>query len=303
VDDLCRSSLTFVREQATRKSISLTYQNGTAVPKMYADPRRIKQVLVNLLINAVKFTPDHGQVILEVRANTEQDRIQFSVIDSGIGIALEDLKQFFVPFVQVDSSLTRAYEGTGLGLALVEKLTDLHGGSVDVESELGKGSRFTINLPIGQAKITEQSVIESDGKLPHNEEQVISSPEPAKHEVILLAEDNKANILTIGDYLESHGYQVVVAHNGLEAIEKAQEVQPNLILMDIQMPALDGLEAIRRLRILPRFTTTPIIALTALAMPGDRERCLEAGANEYMSKPVSLNELMRTISQLLNQKE
>ncbi len=301
VDDLCRSSLTFVKEQATRKSITLTYQKETAVSKMFADPRRIKQVLVNLLTNAVKFTPDHGQVVLQVRTNAEQDRIQFSVIDNGIGIALEDLKQLFVPFAQVDSSLTRAYEGTGLGLALVQKLTDLHGGSVDVESELGKGSRFTINLPIGQAKISQQRVIESDSKLPHSE-QVISSPKPAERGIILLAEDNIANILTMGDYLESHGYQVVVAHDGFEAIEKAQEVQPNIILMDIQMPALDGLEATRRLRILPRFATTPIIALTALAMPGDRERCLEAGANEYMSKPVSLNGLVKTIVQLLNQK-
>jgi len=169
-----------------------------------------------------------------------------------------------------------------------------------VESEVGKGSRFTVNLPVGQAIIAQQAVIESGSKLPDNE-QAIPSPQPADRGIILLAEDNMANILTIGDYLEGHGYQVVVAHDGLEAIEKAGEIQPNIILMDIQMPALDGLEAIRRLRMLPRFKTTPIIALTALAMPGDRERCLAAGANEYMSKPVSLKGLAKTIKQLLEQ--
>jgi CheY-like chemotaxis protein len=117
---------------------------------------------------------------------------------------------------------------------------------------------------------------------------------------ILLAEDNMANILTIGEYLESHGYQIIVAHNGFEAIEKAEEVHPNLFLMDIQMPALDGLEAIRRLRAGTRFASTPIIALTALAMPGDRERCFDVGANEYMSKPVSLKLLAKTIEKMLN---
>ena len=127
------------------------------------------------------------------------------------------------------------------------------------------------------------------------------SPKSNNLRPILLAEDNMANILTIGDYLESHGYQVVVAHNGLDAIEKAGEIQPNIILMDIQMPVLNGMEAISRLRADPRFESTPIIALTALAMPGDRERCLEAGANEYLSKPVSLKALLKTIDELLRE--
>jgi len=306
VGDLCRGSLAFVNEQANRKSITITYQEETAVSKVYADLRRIKQILVNLLTNAIKFTPAHGQVILQVRADTEQDRIQFSVIDTGIGIALKDLKRLFVPFSQVDSSLTREYEGTGLGLALVQKLTDLHGGSVDVESEVGKGSRFTINLPLGQAMIAQQEVNETGGSLSINEQleksNISSSEEQPGRGKILLAEDNLANILTIGDYLESRGYQVVVAQDGLEAIQKAEEIKPDIILMDIQMPVLDGLETIRLLRADPRFASTPIIALTALAMPGDRERCLETGANEYMSKPASLKELVKVIAKFLKEK-
>jgi len=306
VNELCRSSLAFVKEQATRKFIAIIYQEETPVSKVYADPRRLKQILVNLLTNAVKFTPAHGQVILQVRADAEQDRIQFSVFDNGIGIALEDLRQLFVPFSQVDSSLTREYEGTGLGLALVQKLTDLHGGSVDVESEVGKGSRFTINLPMGLAIVARQEAIEAGGELLINkqaEKSNRSSDKSVDQGIVLLAEDNMANILTIGDYLESHGYQVVVAHDGLEAIEEAEELKPNIILMDIQMPALDGLEAIRRLRADSRFASTPIIALTALAMPGDRERCLEAGANEYMSKPISLKTMLNTIEKLSGYKK
>ncbi len=302
VDDLCRSSLTLVKEQATRKSITLTYQQDTTISKMYADPRRLKQILVNLLTNAVKFTPDNGQILLQVHGSVEQGRIQFSVIDTGIGIALKDLRLLFVPFSQVDSSLTRQYEGTGLGLALVQKLTDLHGGSVDVESDgvPGKGSRFTINLPIGD--VAQPGTLETaDPLLGSKPAEKIKAPGSSK--LILLAEDNMANILTIGDYLEGHEYQVVVAHDGLSAIEMAEAHQPDIILMDIQMPVLDGLEAIRRLRALPRFAATPIIALTALAMSGDRERCLEAGANEYISKPASLKGLVKSINKLLGKEE
>jgi signal transduction histidine kinase/ActR/RegA family two-component response regulator len=302
VEDLCQSSLAFVKEQADRKSVALTYEGILTVPKIYSDPRRLKQALINLLNNAVKFTSDHGQVSLQVHMDAELDRIQFSVIDNGIGIALQDMHQLFVPFVQVDSSLTREHEGTGLGLALVQKLIDRLGGSVDVESETGKGSRFTINLPMQQEMVVKEEASES-GSQPlinaQTEKSDSAADDPAAGRVILLAEDNMANILTIGDYLESHGYQVVVAHNGLDAIEKAGEIQPNIILMDIQMPVLNGMEAISRLRADPRFESTPIIALTALAMPGDRERCLEAGANEYLSKPVSLKALLKTIDELL----
>jgi len=177
---------------------------------------------------------------------------------------------------------------------------------VDVESEVGKGSRFTINLPLGQAMIAQHPVIESGSKLLSDEKDEktdVPALNPVDQGLILLAEDNMANVLTIGDYLESHGYQIVVAHDGLEALAKAEEHKPNLILMDIQMPALDGLEAIHRLRRDPRFASTPIIALTALAMPGDRERCLDAGANEYVSKPASLKMLLNTIRDLLVKNE
>jgi signal transduction histidine kinase/CheY-like chemotaxis protein len=295
--DLCRACLAFVKAQAARKSITLKQSMDPSVSEIQADPRRLKQILVNLLTNAVKFTPEGGQVSLDVRVQPDQERIQFWVIDTGIGIAPQDLQRLFQPFVQVESSLNRQYEGTGLGLALVQKLTDLHGGSVSVESEVGKGSRFTISLPWRpEAGPSIMSGLVDSAHVPQSES---AAQGPATSGVILLAEDHDANILTIGEYLESHGYQVIVARDGIEALEKAQQTDPDIILMDIQMPVMDGLETTRRLRSSVRFATTPIIALTALAMPGDRERCLLAGASEYMSKPVSLKKLRQTIETIL----
>ena len=306
VDELCRSCLSFIKSQALRKSISVIYTNETTVSRIYADPRRLKQILVNLLSNAVKFTVENGQVTLQVKADTDQNLIQFSVIDTGIGIATEDLPRLFQPFVQLDSRLNRQHQGTGLGLALVQRLTDLHGGSVHVESEVGKGSRFTVNLAIHQEEITKLDLVTQTTFSPpdvRKMEQIELAKELSpKHGIILLAEDNMANILTISEYLGSHGYQVVVAHDGSEAITRAEAIQPDIILMDIQMPVLDGLEAIAHLRQNPAFSTTPIIALTALAMPGDRERCLVAGANEYLSKPVSLKTLVQTVQDLLQKR-
>jgi signal transduction histidine kinase/CheY-like chemotaxis protein len=302
VNTLCRSSLAFVKEQAVRKSLKLAYEDDKTSPRIHADPRRLKQALVNLLSNAVKFTPEHGTVSLEVNTDIEDDLVQFSVIDTGVGIAEEDLQRLFQPFAQVDSSFNRQFEGTGLGLVLIKRLTDLHGGSVHVESEPGRGSRFTINVPWGRLLVAQQEVIETGGEPVAGKETQkpsASLDKSTEKGMVLLAEDNAASTLTVSEYLESHGYRIVNAHDGEEAVEKALEANPDIILMDIQMPVMDGLEAIRRLRADSRFDSTPIIALTALAMPGDRKLCLEAGANEYMSKPVSLKKLVKTISKML----
>jgi CheY-like chemotaxis protein len=269
-----------------------------------ADPRRLKQIFVNLLSNAVKFTPEKGHITLDVDGDREQDIIRFSVIDTGIGISDRDLKRLFQPFVQVDSSLNRQYQGTGLGLALVQKLTDLHGGSVEVDSKIGEGSRFTVNLIINQAEIAKLAGPTKILSM-QNRESVRHIDAPLPHDIhrglILLVDDNPPNIMTVGEYLQSYGHQVFTAHDGFEAINKAQEIHPDVILMDIQMPVMNGLEAISRLRSDPDFAYTPIIALTALAMPGDRERCLQVGADEYLSKPVSLKLLVKTIQAMIDQ--
>lgn len=451
IDTVCHASLQFIKQQALKKHIKvslhidanlasvqqdgehLTQDITTPQVTIQADERRLKQILINLLSNAIKFTPESGKVGLEVSADTEPPIVHFTVWDTGIGIAPADQQRLFQPFVQVDSSLSRVHEGTGLGLALVMHLTELHGGSVTLESEVGTGSRFTVSLPqfepvnrlmddavghspssnalpahIQRVLIVEDSpgIIEqmtrylyaigfnhiytTDGAealdlaqknapnlilldilltevlgwdvlrqlkadsstqdIPVLVVSVIddevqgmalgaagylikpvtqqrleaaihtifankgdmattamgadaalhsTNPDASSAPLILLAEDNETSIATVCDFLHVRGYEVVVARNGQEAVTYADEQPPALILMDIQMPQLDGLEATRRIRANARLTHVPIIALTALAMKGDRERCLAAGANAYLSKPVRLHELAETIAALL----
>jgi len=264
------------------------------IESFWADDRRLKQVLVNLLSNAVKFTPEHGKFGLEVRGDRKEKRVMFTVWDNGIGIRENDLVRLFRPFVQLDSGLSREATGTGLGLALVAQMVRLHGGSVAVESQPGEGSRFTVILPWEPALATDATLrLKNTGKF-----RAIK-PDAKDRPVILLIEDTREVTMMITDYLEMAGYQVLTAPDGLSGIEQAQLHRPALILMDIQMPNMDGLEAMRRLRADLDFRTVPIIALTALAMRGDRERCLAAGATDYLAKPVSLKKLVQMIDQYL----
>lgn len=299
VDEVCQSSLMFIKELAAKKQLSVEFRS-TATPKtITADPKRLKQILVNLLTNAVKFTPPKGKVTLEVQADAELNQMRFIVTDTGIGISSEDMKRLFNPFVQVDSSLTRTHEGTGLGLSLVRRLADMHSGGVQVESEKDRGSCFTVLIP-WQPDLEVDITVTKHATGPLN--PIKGGPVEGAAGTILLAEDNPTNVIAVNDYMESFGYKIIIAENGLEVLNMVEVVKPDIILMDIQMPVMDGLTAIRRLRDNHQSASIPIIALTALAMKGDRERCLEAGANEYLSKPVSLKQLMRKIEELIRNK-
>jgi signal transduction histidine kinase/ActR/RegA family two-component response regulator len=325
IKSLCHNSLLFIKELAHKKQIRVK----TQVPEylqhisLRVDDRRCRQVLINLLSNAVKFTPTGGTIVLDVRvlnrgigqqgdANTgilakSQQCIAFSVIDSGIGIAPENINKLFQSFVQINSSLNRQYAGTGLGLALVKRIVKLHGGNVSVESKVDQGSRFTVCLPFDPS--AEIVVPLSSSSLP----PVSLTTDPAEpplvspKALILIVEDNDANMETMTGYLKSRGYRLIEARDGGQAIailegsapDQTQSNRPDLILMDIQMPGMDGFEATRQIRQLPDCTTIPIIALTALAMPTDRQRCLDAGANQYVTKPVKLGQLVSTIETLL----
>jgi len=219
------------------------------------------------------------------------------VWDTGIGIPPEKMGLLFQPFMQLDSGLSREYEGTGLGLALVRRLAELHGGKVGVESDgvPGNGSRFTVWLPWEPA-IDGRSAAQEAKSSPAAEapQRFVADGQP----LVLLADDSQTSRVVLSDFLRACGCQIAVAQNGAEAVELARKLQPALVLMDIQMPGVNGLDAIRSLRAasnnLPR-----IIALTALAMPGDREKCLAAGADAYLSKPVRLAELAQTIQRCL----
>jgi signal transduction histidine kinase/ActR/RegA family two-component response regulator len=304
---LCHSSLTFVKQMAAHKNIDLQEKLPFQIPNMVMDELRIRQMLINLLNNAVKFTPNGGHVTLEVTAPplpadalamADTARLQFAIHDTGIGIEPEQIQQLFKPFTQVDSALNRKYNGTGLGLALVKRIAELHGGEVSVTSQVGIGSCFTVSLPYDVATSVVASLQLAGASDPN--EVGTSEPEQTDAPFVLLAEDNEANVAVIDSYLKARGYRIAVAQDGQQAVSMAQAKTPDLILMDIQMPKMDGFKAIESLRQDARFKDLPIIALTALAMKGDRERCLAAGANDYLSKPIKLKQLVATIQQLLD---
>ncbi len=294
VANLCYESVRAIETAAQAKRIVVMTTIDSALTSIQADERRLLQMLSNLLFNAVKFTPAGGEVGLVAQSDRERQQVIFTVWDTGIGIAAENLARLFQPFTQLDSRLSRQYEGTGLGLALVRRLAEAHGGSVGVESVLGQGSRFRIALPWLAPPATQPPL--ADAPAPGPAPAVAPDhPKPT----ILLVEDHESNVIVLRDMLEAQGYRLAVAYTGSDGLTQARAARPDLILMDIQLPGMSGLDVIQRIRADTRLPRMPIVALTALVMPGDRERCLQAGADEYLAKPVAMHTLLTAIARLL----
>lgn len=293
---LAEEAIQLMRPLAKCKKLDLILKAESESTVVMGDPTRIMQIMLNLLGNAIKFTLS-GSVEVEISAPlVELGRTRISVRDTGIGISPADQAKLFRSFTQADSSTTREFGGTGLGLAISQQLATLMGGTITLESELGKGSVFTVELPL------ERKV--SATKLPAPNRLSVRKPtrsEPLRGLVILLVEDNPVNQKVAVKMLESLGVTVTLAGNGIEALQKLQETRFDMVLMDCHMPEMDGFDATRAIRREPSsFSGIPIIALTACAIEGDRERCLEAGMTAYLSKPFSLSELE---SVLVNQFE
>ena len=302
VRDVVESSARMVHDIARRKSIQVTTEYRQQTSSVAADPRRLKQILVNLLSNAVKFTPDHGRVGLTVSQTESPPRLVLCVWDTGIGIAPENLPGLFQPFVQIDSALSRRYSGTGLGLALVRRMVQLHGGDVSVESTVASGSRFTVHLPLSEDDLRHAAPPAPAAPADDAATTSAAGDSPALipgSPLILLAEDNPANIALIEHFARMRGCRIVLARDGVEAVARARADHPDIILMDVNMPEMDGLEATRRIYADPVTRRIPVVCVTAAAMPEDRARCLAAGASAYLSKPVNLQELSATIIRLL----
>ena len=287
--DVCQNSLSLVAPLAAQNGIAFETELPTQPILLRADPTRLKQMLVNLLSNAIKFTPTHKRAGLLVKQSWNDRCITISVWDEGIGIATHQLPLVFEPFTQVHTQYDRGFTGSGLGLALTRNLTDLHGGSLTVESLPSLGSRFTIKLPWAPDLQTED--------IPPAENATNMDLRGTGH--IIIAEDNSINADMFQSWLQDAGYSVKLAANGSEAVVAYQQRQPDLVLMDVQMPIMDGIVATQQIRTLPGGQTTPIIALTALALPTDRERSIAAGVTEYLVKPCGYKTLLSLIQRLL----
>jgi signal transduction histidine kinase/ActR/RegA family two-component response regulator len=278
---------------AQAKGLNLSWEVGPESPDaVVGDAFRLRQVLLNLVGNAVKFTPA-GSVRVKVVTQSSPDRTltaRFSVRDTGIGIPVEKQKFIFDPFRQADGSTTRKYGGTGLGLTISARLVEIMGGRLQVESEEGRGSTFHFTCPFTMSDPAERG----DQASP-----ACSSVETAALS-ILVAEDNIVNQALVKALLRARGHGVTLANNGREVLSLLDGQPFDLILMDIQMPEMDGLQATAEVRQRERRTGEhiPIVAMTAHAMEGDRERCLEAGMDEYISKPISVKELLALIAHI-----
>jgi signal transduction histidine kinase len=285
--------------KAEEHSVLLRADVAPNLPQLITgDPLRIRQIISNLVSNAVKFT-EHGSV--DVRAGGKfiqpgQFLLQITVQDSGTGIPADKLLCIFDKFTQADGSISRKFGGTGLGLAITRSLTELHGGEIQVHSELGRGSTFSVTL---------KCEADAANCIPLEKHLAASSTSNASGSPvrILVVEDNHVNQKVVTAVLRKRGFSIELANDGQEALNKlAQSVEFDLVLMDVQMPVLDGLEATRMIRKEPRWSRLPIIAMTAHAMNGDKERCLEAGMNGYISKPVHPSLLLSTVDEFLLQK-
>jgi signal transduction histidine kinase len=314
VAELCNYCLLLVQERAIEAGLNLTQAIDPDAKVCVADERRLRQMILNLLSNAIKFT-SAGEISLVVQKQPQG--ISFTVVDTGIGIAPEHLPTLFQPFHQLDQQLDRRYEGTGLGLALTQRLAKLHGGSVTVESVLEQGSRFTIYLPdlsleddspsfdrwmgmrssdsnfnrqTGQAPVSD-----AEGDILSDRQSFdfsYSSPSRPRQKRILIVEDDRNSAMLIQDYLQVVGYKVEHLLDGTDFLPRLRQFQPDLVLMDVQLPGnVTGLELLIEMQQQPDLNHIPVVMVTAMAMRGDRERLLAAGAADYLSKPLGLMQL------------
>jgi signal transduction histidine kinase/CheY-like chemotaxis protein len=312
-------AMALLRIEAGKKQIDLTSRIDGESAGILADRSKVKQVMYNLLSNAVKFTPAGGRV--SVTVVREEGLLSVSVADTGIGIGAEDQERIFQAFTQVDGSYARQYQGTGLGLALVKKFIEMHGGQVKLTSTINVGSTFSFRIPLLQPPGSRDPVprpaapidadappstgdaiaVPSDGegnsdggelgagaRTSEGEEhrdETIARPDDTG-ELIMVVEDNPSSMRLFASLLRSAGYRVVEKTSGEEALDALRSLIPRLILMDIQLPGMDGLTVARSLRDDPERSRIPIVALTAHAMQGDEYRAREAGCSGYITKPI-----------------
>jgi PAS domain S-box-containing protein len=275
---------------AAKKHIKLEVKYGNIEDTFIeGDKGKINQILLNLIGNAIKFTPEYGTVSVKMELDSVDEYfcfLSFSITDTGIGIPAEHLEHLADPFYQVESSNTRTYQGTGLGLAIAKKIIEMMGGQLDIQSEIGKGSVFSFSVIV--KKVAQESVLPERNELTWKDIREMGTEFPLR---ILLAEDNDLNLQLMTLMFQQLGFQFEVAQNGEEALEKAKEQDFDVILMDVQMPFMNGLEATREIRKLKGKDNVVIIGLSANVFEDDQKKALESGMNDYLTKPIRLASL------------
>ncbi len=287
-EECMNAVMVMMNTQFRKKRQTVEMSVDPAVTCVIADARKCKQIMLNLLSNAVKYTPEGGRI--EVRTKREGSFLRVEVSDTGVGIEPEEQEKIFSEFHQADHMRDEQLGGTGIGLALTRRLVALHGGDIGVESKPGRGSTFWFTLPLRKSAPKEPAT---------KEDETEAARAVVTGRRILVAEDNDVNMSMILDMLRVHDHEMAVAKNGKEAVDLAQSHKPELILMDIRMPVMDGLEATRQLRAIPEFADVPIIALTASAGSEAEQRCLDAGCTEHLTKPVQSKELFAVLQRHL----
>ena len=281
IEDVVNDDRAMVTPLASEKEINISFIKNEEIPVIRSDRNKVKQILLNLLSNAVKFTPAGGSITID--ATGRDGRVELRVTDTGIGIAKENLDKIFEEFRQIDGSSTREYGGTGLGLAITRRFVKLLGGEIRVESEIGKGSTFIINIPVTL-----------DGVEPLT---VLASRIDPGRKTILAVDDDPSVIYVLKKYLEGEGYQVVPAHNGAEAIRLAREVKPFAITLDIMIPGRDGWEVINELKGDPATEHIPIVVISIL---DNKSLGFSLGVTEYLTKPVERNTVLNALGRLMS---
>ncbi len=296
LDDVLRQMRDTFDEVLSEKQLSFDIvQQGTLPATLMGDPLRLAQILINLIGNSAKFTNKGGVTLFvsEVKHFDGRSLLQFSVKGTGIGMSEEEISRLFSPFTQADASTTRKYGGTGLGLAISKKLAQLMQGDLWCTSEQGIGSEFFLTIEVGLAPDENTEVLSTTA------EDKDDDRAPANLGRLLLAEDNEINQVIAEEILGMKGYKVDIANNGREALDMLVQGDYPLVLMDIQMPVMDGITAVTEIRKMERFKDLPIIAMTAHAMTGDYEKSIEAGMNDHVTKPIEPEILFKTLKKWL----
>lgn len=284
-------------EQAKDKGLSLRTESTVVPSVLSGDPMRLKQALLNYAANAIKFS-DTGTITLRAlcqEETAESVTVRFEVQDTGIGISPEMQLRLFAEFEQADGSTTRKHGGTGLGLAITRKLAEQMNGHTGVESTPGLGSTFWFTARLGK-----QAGCQNAAQAPTDDAELLIRQRHASRR-ILIVDDEPINLEIAQALLEDTGLQIDTAEDGIRAVEMARNNVYAFILMDMQMPKLDGLEATRQMRKIPGYETTPILAMTANAYAEDKARCREAGMSDFITKPFDLDAVFSTLLRWLEQ--